>query len=113
MKTTGWGALALGVLAATGCASGRRGEPVSRMPALTAEEQLGQRVFMRECNSCHPGGDGGVGPAINNKPVPAAAIRLQVRKGFGAMPSFDDHEVSDRELAAVIEYLTKIGAPWD
>jgi mono/diheme cytochrome c family protein len=117
MKTIGKSSLGFAALlvCAASCASARRGEPIvaGGKPPLNAEEQLGQRVFMRECNSCHPGGEGGVGPAINNKPVPAAAIRLQVRNGLGAMPAFDDGEVSDAELSAIISYLTKVGAPWD
>lgn len=90
---------------AAGCGSARRGEPVAPPLALSAEEQRGERVFMRECHLCHPGGEGGLGPAINNKPLPGFLIRLQVREGFGAMPAFPDEKVSSEELDAIVAYL--------
>jgi hypothetical protein len=57
------------------------------------------------CNQCHPGGEGGLGPALNNKPAPAVAVRLQVRKGLGAMPSFDEHDLSDRDMDDIVRYV--------
>ena len=41
-------------------------------------------------------------------PVPDAAIRLQVRKGMGAMPHFDEHHISPNELDAIVEYMKVI-----
>src|SRR4051794_34568929 len=81
------------VLAAVGCRSARRGEPIvgplsSNDPAV----QHGKIVFARQCYACHPGGEGGLGPGLNDKPLPVFAMKLQVRTGivgFGVMPSFN------------------------
>lgn len=32
-------------------------------------------------------------------------MRLQVREGFGAMPSFPDEVISDADLDAIIDYI--------
>ncbi|HKU38740.1 MAG TPA: cytochrome c [Polyangiales bacterium] len=95
------------------CGASRQSPPVQSQPTqLTAEERAGQRVFMRECNGCHPQGDGGLGPALNDKPVPVAAIKLQVREGLGAMPSFSESEISSDELSALVAFLSAKGSPW-
>jgi mono/diheme cytochrome c family protein len=109
MVTTILGALIFG----SGCGADRRSEPLTgTQPVLTAEELIGQRVFMRECNSCHPQGAAGLGPALNDKPIPAAFIKLQVRVGFGAMPSFSDDDITEAELDALVAYISETGAPW-
>jgi mono/diheme cytochrome c family protein len=88
------------------CATTRGSEPV-RGPLVvdSAEEQQGQVVFMRECNYCHPMGDGGLGPALNNKPLPKAPVKLQIRKGLGAMPAFSEQQLSDAEVDAIFAYM--------
>lgn len=95
----------LAPLALSACGSARRGEPVAEPVELTAAEQHGERVFMRECHRCHPDGQAGLGPAINNKPLPAAMIRFQVREGVGAMPGFSDEVIPDQDLDALVVYL--------
>jgi mono/diheme cytochrome c family protein len=104
------GILVVGGLAlAMGCASSRRSEAMLGPPPLdSAEEQHGEIVFMKLCHQCHPGGAGGLGPGLNNKPVPGAAIRLQIRQGMGTMPSFKENEISDKDVDAVIAYLLAI-----
>ena len=97
-----------GVLTAAilGCGSPRRGTPYTRQ-VDTSDPKVarGEHVFAARCHQCHPGGSGGLGPAINDKPLPVALIKAQVRNGFGAMPAFGEQEVSDEELDAVAEYL--------
>src|SRR3546814_14577651 len=66
---------------------------------------LGERVFMRECSVCHPRGEAGLAPGINNKPLPEFLIKFQVRNGLGAMLSFSEEHVSPEELDAIVEYL--------
>ena len=97
--------IALG-LSLVACGTARRGIPVAG-PMLIESEQvaLGERVFMYNCNQCHPRGEAGVGLALNNKPLPDFAIRFQVRHGLGAMPSFSEDEISDEQLDAIIAYL--------
>lgn len=90
----------------------RRSEAVVKsewMPS-TDQERLGQRVYMMRCNGCHPQGDAGIGPALNNKPLPKAAMATQIRAGVGAMPSFTDKEISDDELNALNEYIEALRA---
>jgi mono/diheme cytochrome c family protein len=65
----------------------------------------GKKLFMKHCDQCHPRGESGLAPAINNKPLPAFLIRFQVRHGLGAMPKFSQDVITDQELEQVITYL--------
>lgn len=94
----------LAVLAA--CGSPRRSEPIGGpLPLATTQVRDGERVFMAHCYQCHPNGEAGLGPAINNKPLPAFLIRFQVRHGLGAMPAFDESLLPDDDLDALLQYL--------
>lgn len=84
------------------CASARRSEPIAG--PMTVEPE-GERVFDRHCYSCHPGGEGGLGPTLNNRPLPGFLVRWQVRLGLGAMPPHDRHHLSDEELDALVRYV--------
>lgn len=99
-------ALALLLFAAASCGSPRRGPPAA--PPVIAEsdsESQGRVLFYQYCNPCHPGGEAGLGPALNNKPLVEPAIDLMVRQGLGAMPSFDEQEIDDAQLDAIVEYV--------
>lgn len=102
--------LVLGLmLLQTGCGSARRGEAVGAPVQLAnASDQRGQKVFMAHCSQCHPGGAGGLGPALNDKPLPGAMIRFQVRHGLGAMPAFSEQQISDAELNDLVAYLVAL-----
>lgn len=100
-------ALALGALAAalTGCYA-NRSEPIKgALDVSDPKVAHGRTVFMAKCYKCHPGGDAGLGPAINNKPLPDFLVRYQTRHGLGAMPPFDKDEISDGDLEDVTAYL--------
>lgn len=102
-------AMAASVAVQAGCGSSRREAPlVGPVDVSTPELKLGQQVFMFQCYQCHPGGRAGVGPALNNKPLPQAAIRTQVRAGVGAMPGFDEQRISDAELHALSRYVVAL-----
>jgi mono/diheme cytochrome c family protein len=89
-----------------GCASARRGEPLRGPLVLTTPAQFtGQAEFLNFCQRCHPGGEAGVGPGLNNKHLPAFVIRMQVRNGLGAMPRFSSARLNREQLADVIAYL--------
>jgi mono/diheme cytochrome c family protein len=106
-------AISMLTLSLSACGASRQSPPLQRAPAVLDQQQLaGQRVFMRECNGCHPQGDGGLGPALNDKPVPVVAIKLQVRQGLGAMPAFSDQEITSQELDALVAFMSAEGAPW-
>jgi mono/diheme cytochrome c family protein len=91
------------VLAA--CGPKHRGGPEGPKPKLdSAQEARGKRLFQKFCFQCHPNGSAGLGPALNNKPLPEVAVRTQIHKGVGAMPSFD-HILDDQEVAAIAAYV--------
>jgi mono/diheme cytochrome c family protein len=87
------------------CGTARRRPPLGPAPALSEQAATGQVAFMEKCNRCHPGGEAGLGPALNDKPLPDFFKRFQVRKGLGTMPHFSHEELSDAELDAILEYL--------
>lgn len=107
------GAIALIAPLLYGCGAERRGQPEA--PAVTADsprELKGERLFHRWCYQCHPGGEAGLGPPINNRPLPHIAIRTQIRKGVGAMPAFGDDLLSDSDVTAILAYLDELkGSP--
>ena len=76
----------------------------------TRAEARGERLYQRYCYQCHPGGAAGLGPALNNKPLPAIAIRTQIRNGVGAMPAFDAALLSDQDVDAITEYVEDLRA---
>jgi mono/diheme cytochrome c family protein len=88
------------------CASPRRGEPIAG-PFTASDPAIarGQQVFMRSCHQCHPGGEAGVGPAINDKPLPGFLIKAQVRAGVGAMPRFSEQEIPAAELDDLVRFV--------
>jgi len=91
------------------CGSPRRSEPLVGAPQLASvEERHGEVLFFRFCHQCHPGGEAGLGPAINNKPAPMPLVRLQVRKGLGAMPAFPDAIIPERDLDALLAYFDRL-----
>jgi mono/diheme cytochrome c family protein len=92
------------------CGSARRGEPLSGQIALSPAGQHGEQVLMRACNECHPKGEAGLGPAINNKPLPGFLMKIQVRHGLGAMPNIDERWVAPEEMDDLITYLNEIRA---
>jgi len=93
------------VVIAALAACGPQHRAVPQAPELhSSAEVRGQRLFQKFCYQCHPNGAAGVGPALNNKPLPEVAIRLQIRDGIGPMPSFRSLLRSD-EIHAVASYV--------
>lgn len=92
-----------------GCGSARRSEPIlGALPDGAQEHAQGRLVFARKCDACHVGGEGGLGPALNDKPLPKLAMKLQVRRGLGSMPAFSEEEIGDRELDLLLEYVVSL-----
>lgn len=99
-------AVVLALASAVACGSARRGIPVAGEHQFTDDQVVrGERAYMQYCHQCHPTGETGLAPAINNKPLPRALIRFQVRQGLGAMPAFPERVISDEELEEIIDYL--------
>lgn len=104
----GLGGLASLIVAAllAGCGPAYRGEPLyGPLGAADPRVALGEVVFFAHCHQCHPGGAGGLGFGINDKPLPAGLIEFQVRNGLGVMPAFPEDRISDEELDALVAYL--------
>jgi len=106
--------LSLALPGAGGCRSPRRSEPFAGALPLQASDPQdqaalrGQAVFMQRCYQCHPAGEAGVGPGLNDKLLPGFAIKAQVRNGLGAMPGFSESEIPEQELDDLIEYLVAL-----
>lgn len=96
------------LLASLSACTARRGEPFGPVELASEEARHGEEVFMRHCHQCHPGGEAGLGPAINNKPLPGFLIRMQVRRGLGVMPSFSEEMIPPRDVDALIAYLKEL-----
>jgi mono/diheme cytochrome c family protein len=98
--------LALGMAALLAACAGRRSEPLrGSLDISDAQVAHGQQVYMYRCDKCHPGGDAGLGPSLNNKPLPGFMMGFQARHGMGAMPAFTEEELSKPDLEAVVAYL--------
>lgn len=92
-----------------GCGSAERGEPFAPpVQPVSIEARTGEQVFMVHCHQCHPRGTAGLGPPLNNVPLPAFLVRYQVRHGLGAMPAFGVVRLSDEELDQLIAYLLEL-----
>jgi mono/diheme cytochrome c family protein len=97
--------LLVGSLAALASCNARRSEPIRGPLPQSDAVWRGHVAFDRHCDKCHQGGEGGLGPSLNDKQAPAFAIRFQVRHGLGAMPSFSREKLPDDELSDVVCYL--------
>lgn len=94
------------LLAIGACSSARRSEPLGAQTlAATPSIARGEKVFYEQCHQCHVRGEAALAPALNNKPLPGFLIRMQVRHGHGAMPSFPNSRISDEELSDLVSYL--------
>ncbi len=105
--------LSLIILLTTTCGlilscSVRKSEPVKGKNFQPQNESVrnGERVYMAYCHKCHPGGESGLGPAINSNPAPQFIKRFQMRHGLGVMPPFRKSESSRSDLRAISKYLT-------
>ena len=104
-----WVAVAAAALLCASCGSARRSEPIKGAFATSDPRvEHGRQVWMMKCDRCHPGGEAGLGPATNDKPLPEFLIATQIRTGLGAMPAFTKAEMSDSDVAAVIAYMKAI-----
>src|SRR6476646_10134960 len=96
----------LGGAAVVGCGSDPRVPNAISPQELRQQPRLaeGQTAFMQNCNQCHPGGSGGVGPALNDKKLPPFLVRLKVRHPLGVMPKFPEEVLPDAQLDDIVAY---------
>lgn len=90
-------ALTLVVIAGAGCAAGGKGGGGG-----AADPARGQKYFQVKCNSCHPSGGQGAGPALAGK-IPPGPIKKNSSGGR--------HNVPDNEYDSLIAYITPIMQP--
>ncbi|WP_207432278.1 c-type cytochrome [Sabulibacter ruber] len=99
------------LLVVSSCGSARRSEPImGPMSFRTQQLENGRVVFMQNCQRCHPLGEAGLGPSLNNIPLPGIALRFRVRSkafflGIGRMPSFKKHEISREQMDELVVYM--------
>jgi mono/diheme cytochrome c family protein len=98
-----------GVLALGACTTARKVEPLAP-PLDTSDPKVarGEKVFFQHCHQCHPHGQGGLGPAIVNKPLPEFLMKFQVRHGLGTMPSFGAEKIAAEDLEALMAYIKAV-----
>ena len=91
---------------AAACGTAKRGEPTfAAVPDTDPAIAQGEVVFNTFCHKCHPGGEAGLAPAFNDKPLPGFLMRIQIRKGLGVMPAFKEEVISDQDLDNLIAYI--------
>ncbi|MEO6305493.1 MAG: cytochrome c [Bacteroidia bacterium] len=72
---------------------------------FTKGEFEGMKLFMHHCNKCHPGGEKGKGPSLNDKKLPDFAIHFQIRNGLGDMPAFKKEDISKDHVKKIILFV--------
>lgn len=71
----------------------------------------GQQLFRQFCDSCHPGGGKGVGPAVRGPEFQAkyrddGALRKVITEGTGPMPGF--RQLSNDQVDSLVAYLRSL-----
>jgi len=100
--------LPLAIFLLVGCHTARRGEPITGPLHLSPPGERGRLVFQQRCYQCHPNGEAGLGPALNNKPAPKRLMKTQVRLGLGAMPRFDHLAIPQNDLDDLMAYIMEL-----
>ena len=71
----------------------------------------GNQIFIRSCNTCHPGGRQGMGPSLDRlaEHFPEdKSLKVFIRKGRGTMPAQPKETISDQELDSLVGYLRQL-----
>lgn len=71
----------------------------------------GEQLFIRSCNTCHPGGNKGFGPSLENVAehfADDAKLRAFLRKGKGMMPAQTKDTINDQEMDELIAYVRNL-----
>jgi mono/diheme cytochrome c family protein len=82
-----------------------------RQETARSENLTGEQLFVRSCNTCHPGGKAGIGPSleeINTKMPDDAQLKALIRKGRGNMPPQSKETINDQELENLVAYLRSL-----
>ncbi len=71
----------------------------------------GEQVFIRSCNTCHPGGRKGFGPSLENlnEQFPDdKKLKAFLREGKGIMPPQPKAVINDKEMDNLVTYLRNL-----
>lgn len=107
--------LALTIFLLSACSMG---EEVKRIKAVNEVEKqraqsqstdlTGEQVFIRSCNTCHPRGRAGVGPALDSVNAHFSddeMLKRFIRMGKGVMPPQGKDVLTDEEMDNLVKYL--------
>lgn len=109
MKTPVYSTLIiLSIIVLTSCSARRVNKDMSSTNNPLIEE--GRLIFKYHCQKCHPNGESGVGPPINNIKLPGFLTRARIRsRAFllwtGRMPEFKKDEISKKDMKALMAYI--------
>lgn len=71
----------------------------------------GEQLFVRSCNTCHPGAKAGMGPSLEtmNADFPTDdKLKKFLRTGKGLMPAQPVADINDEELSNLVAYLRSL-----
>jgi mono/diheme cytochrome c family protein len=106
----GAGAIALMLTAApvrADAQAGSDGPAHAQAHSQARADRAPQFLYARTCGYCH---GHNVGPIIRGRELAPETIAMIVRNGNGAMPAFRPTEITDRELAALADWISKSAA---
>lgn len=84
-----------------------------KQEASRSTDLTGDQIFIRSCNTCHPGGREGIGPNLTNlkqKFPDDKVLKAFIRKGKGMMPAQPASVINDTELDHLVAYLRSLGS---
>jgi hypothetical protein len=80
---------------------------------LTKGEIRGMKLFMKNCNRCHPAGEKGKGPSLVDKKIPDFVVHFQVRQGLGDMPAFKKEDISKEDVKKIILFVRLLRSSYE
>jgi len=89
-----------------GKAAGATAQAAGAESASGGAIQNGKVVYNKFCNGCHPNGKAGMGPAITS--TSEDAVKTAVRQGKGQMPAYGESQISQEQLAELVEYVKSL-----
>jgi len=110
--------LATVVATTSGCVMSEEVKRINQVQAekkRRAEERTtnlsGEQIFKRSCNTCHPGAQAGMGPALDKlkEHFPTdKVLKAFLRQGAGVMPANPVEVINEKEMDNLIDYLREL-----
>lgn len=94
------------------------GPEIPDIDVAAGDLALGQQLYTLNCAGCHnsAGSGGALGNAIYAPPLyPATALQVAeaIRAGPGAMPAFNQSQITDEQLNSIVRYVEFLDNPRD